>query len=453
MSSSLSARLRQWLQAAAIGAQLAAWRKTGDASRYFSLHLDLGPYHGHWLEYLNDANPCFCYQAQVARREFRLGLGCAWQQGEQGPGRLLRLDTALRSCRANWLGSHPADASIGFAFHEDSPAPPANAQLSVPTLWLEARDGQARAIFSSRLENFEHDREKLLDALQPLPQAAPPAPAPPQLQPGDPLAWERRVATALRAIHDGQLQKLVLAREIQVSAATPLAPQKILAQLLLQQCDGLIYAQREPGFCFLGATPETLVSLRCGKIGADALAGTAWQDSPELESDKNCREQQYVVEAVSAALAPHCRANSLHSQAREKHRAGQLTHWRSRIVGQALAGTSLLQLADALHPSPAVGGFPPLAAWQWLRTAGEERPGWYSGGIGRISGNGDGEIWVALRSALIDGKLARLQAGAGIVADSDAGIEYQETAAKLGSMLNALLAPTPPDPQAPPPRP
>lgn len=88
-----------------------------------------------------------------------------------------------------------------------------------------------------------------------------------------------------------------------------------------------------------------------------------------------------------------------------------------------------------------------------LRTAGEERPGWYSGGIGRISGNGDGEIWVALRSALIDGKLARLQAGAGIVADSDAGIEYQETAAKLGSMLNALLAPTPPDPQAPHPRP
>jgi len=121
-----------------------------------------------------------------------------------------------------------------------------------------------------------------------------------------------------------------------------------------------------------------------------------------------------------------------------EHPAGHLRHLRSRIAASTRPGTTLFDLVRALHPTPAVGGFPVGPALDWLAAHGEQRHGWYSGGFGLLSPDGDGEFSVALRSALLDGHTAELQAGAGIVAGSDPRQELAETEAKLGTLLAAL---------------
>jgi isochorismate synthase EntC len=122
----------------------------------------------------------------------------------------------------------------------------------------------------------------------------------------------------------------------------------------------------------------------------------------------------------------------------QTHSAGHLLHLRSEISALAKPGTRLFDLVRALHPTPAVGGYPSVAALDWLRAHKEQRPGWYSGGLGCLDPIGNGEFSVALRSALVDGKVACLQAGAGIVAGSQPEQELAETEAKIGTLLAAL---------------
>ena len=120
--------------------------------------------------------------------------------------------------------------------------------------------------------------------------------------------------------------------------------------------------------------------------------------------------------------------------------AGTVSHLRSLVTGCAGDGITIFDLVRALHPTPAVGGFPTGAALGWLTAHGEQRSGWYSGGFGSISAAGDGEFSVALRSALIAGSSLELQAGAGIVAGSDPEQELAETEAKFGTLQGALTA-------------
>ena len=188
--------------------------------------------------------------------------------------------------------------------------------------------------------------------------------------------------------------------------------------------------------CCLRAA-ERRLSLHGNQISADALAGTAWPGSTGLAGQKNLHEQSLVVRAVCEALTPLCALPPQVSRA-EEHPAGHLLHLRSQITATAHPGTTLFDLIRALHPTPAVGGFPVPAALDWLTTHGEQRPGWYSGGFGILTPDGNGEFSVALRSALLDGNTAELQAGAGIVAGSDPQQELAETEAKLGTLLAAL---------------
>jgi len=115
-----------------------------------------------------------------------------------------------------------------------------------------------------------------------------------------------------------------------------------------------------------------------------------------------------------------------------------LRHLRSRVTASVRPGTTLFELIRSLHPTPAIGGFPILAAQDWLAAHDEQRHGWYSGGIGLLDAAGNGEFSVALRSALLYGNTAELQAGAGVVAGSDAAHELAETNAKFGTLLAAL---------------
>jgi isochorismate synthase len=155
-------------------------------------------------------------------------------------------------------------------------------------------------------------------------------------------------------------------------------------------------------------------------------------------SDKNRREHAMVVEAIFDVLAPYCRDLSA-PPAPELVSTSTLWHLATPIRGTLRdPSVSSLELACALHPTPAVCGLPRAAAAEAIRMIEPFDRGFYSGAVGWCDGNGDGEWHVTIRCAEIAGSTARLYAGAGIVAGSDPDEEVAETATKFMALLGAL---------------
>lgn len=431
----MHAVLRQ-ITAPATARHLAALAAGASAATPLSLRLELPGLPSDWLDLVPSGQPWW-YRARPNHGEFRLGIGHALHVTSAGSNRFAALDGALAGFCRDWRRNGPALAFSGFAFADDNASPLPNALLAIPAILLECADGACSLTLST-------PAGRLAQALAEWPtwlgHAAPDAASAPRTSRPQPLAdraWMARVLAALRDIGSGRLDKVVLTRSRQVERDSPFAPAAILAALNVQQPDSIVYAHGNGRQTFLGATPERLVRKIGSQIRVDALAGTAWPGSPVLADDKNRHEQSLVVRAVLEALAPWCVGQPQVGKAQE-HPAGILRHWRSRISGVSRDDSSLFDFVRALHPTPAVGGFPSVAARDWLVAHGERRHGWYSGGVGILTPDGDGEFSVALRSALLDGHTAELQAGAGIVAGSRPEQELAETEAKLVTLLTAL---------------
>lgn len=407
------------------------------AAAPLSLRIELGKFDTDWLHLLPDCST-FWFRARPREQEFRLGIGQALHVSSAGRNRFAALDNAFAGFCQQWRSEAQPLAFAGFAFDPCNNTPLPNALLSIPAILLENIKGCCSVTLSTpagRIRQAKADWLQYLGSPLATPSPVELLPSRPETLPA--RAWIARVNAALRDINLGQVDKLVLSRSRKFNASRSFLPAEILKRLIEQQQDSLIYAHGNGQQTFLGATPERLVSLHGDQISADALAGTAWPGSTELTGQKNLREQSLVVRAVCAALTPLCTLPPQVSRA-EEHPAGHLLHLRSQITATAHPGTTLFDLIRALHPTPAVGGFPVPAALDWLTTHGEQRPGWYSGAFGILTPDGNGEFSVALRSALLDGNTAELQAGAGIVAGSDPQQELAETEAKLGTLLAAL---------------
>jgi len=428
--------LLRHITAPATARQFAALAAGAPASAPLSLRLELPTPPSDWLSLVPNEQPWW-YRARPKHGEFRLGIGHALHVASTGNNRFAALDGAFAGFCRDWRRNAQALAFAGFAFADDNTSPLPNALLAVPAILLECIDGVCSVTLST-------PAGRLAQALAEWPTWLTHTPREDagSTRPGHPealaeRAWMARVVAALRDIDAGRLDKVVLTRCRRVERNTPFAPAAILSTLNTQQPDSVVYAYGNGRHTFLGATPERLVRKTGRQIHVDALAGTAWPGSPALADDKNRHEQSLVVRAVVEALAPWCE-DLPQIGLPEEHPAGLLRHWRSRISGITRGNSSLFDLVRALHPTPAVGGFPSAAAQDWLAAHDERRHGWYSGGFGILTPDGDGEFSVALRSALLDGHTAALQAGAGIVAGSDPQQELAETEAKLGTLLAAL---------------
>lgn len=435
--------LRRYLSAPATLARLKALAAGAPASAPVSLRLSLGPGTTDWLALLPAASP-YWYRARPEHDEYRLAIGHALHVTSAGPNRLAALDNAFAGFCRDWRRNGPAFAFAGFAFDADNNAPLPNALLAIPAILLESVAGECSLTLSAPAGRIAQAAAEWPHML-----ATPAVARAPQQRPERPgtlaeRAWLARVHAALRDIEAGRMDKIVLARNRIVEADGPFSPATVLGQLVVQQPSGLIYAHGTGRHSFLGATPERLVRLAGTQVDADALAGTAWPGSLALAETKNRHEQALVVQAVCAALAPLCATPAVAEPARE-HAAGQLRHLRSRVTASVRPGTTLFELVRVLHPTPAIGGYPVAAAQAWLAAHKEQRNGWYSGAFGLLTADGDGEFSVALRSALLTGHSAELQAGAGIVAGSDPTHELAETDAKLGTLLAALASPVTPE--------
>lgn len=435
--------LRRCLSAPETQARLEALAAGAPASAPVSLRLSLGRGENDWLSLLPAAAP-YWYRARPDHDEYRLAIGHALHVTSAGPNRLAALDNAFAGFCRDWRRNGPAFAFAGFAFDAGNNAPLPNALLAIPAILLESVAGECSVTLSAPAGRIAQTAAEWPHWL-----AAPAITSTPQQRPSRPetlieRAWIGRVNAALRDIEAGRVDKVVLARSRTIEADDPFPAAAVLGQLLVQQPASVVYAYGDGEHSFVGATPERLVRLAGNRADADALAGTSWPGSLALSETKNRHEQALVVQAVCAALAPFSDSPPIAEPARE-HAAGQLRHLRSRISATVRPGTTLFDLVRALHPTPAIGGFPVAAAQAWLAEHHEQRSGWYSGGFGLLTPDGDGEFSVALRSALLAGNTVEVQAGAGIVAGSDAQHELAETNAKLGTVLAALAPPVAPE--------
>ena len=433
--------------------------ETAPAQGLLSITLELDSGQDDWLSNLPTLDLCRTHTTYWARpncADHRLALGCAMLFTTSGTARFSALQAAFSGLAPGWqhddsqnTGATPS-AHIGFAFDEEAQDNLPNARLVVPAILLQNRHGRSTATFSCAVRDADEAIAHWLAELHACDDTAASAFMPCKLQrratPLADRAFLARARAALADIAKGQLEKIVLTRSVHFDAAEPLPVSRLIATLGHHHPECTLFSIGHHGQGFVGATPERLVALERGMVHADALAGTAWLStaptdnqpgSLKLQDDKNSREQQLVVDAVRAALAPLCVVLE-QAQAPEIMQLRELQHLRTGIAGRVCTEVGLFDLIARLHPTPAVGGTPGAAARHWLTAHGDQRGAWYTGGIGWISRDGDGDIMVALRCAYISGKQAELFAGAGIVAGSDPAQELAETEAKLGTIIGAL---------------
>jgi len=255
----------------------------------------------------------------------------------------------------------------------------------------------------------------------------------------DRKSWGRLVKAALQKMGEGDIHKLVLARQIHVENEVGWNVSWVLKSLESRFEDCWVYFIRgKDGCCFIGATPEILCQIKGAQLETEALAGTAGagEEFSLLHSEKNVREHRWVIEGIQRALQPLSETVEVASSIGIR-KLPNVIHLHTPIRASLRRGVSPMHVARAMHPSPAVAGIPKEEAMVFLREKEPFCRGWYSGALGW--GNEEElTLFVALRAAKIHSKRAELFAGAGIVQGSCEEGEWQETEGKAQALLNAL---------------
>lgn len=256
---------------------------------------------------------------------------------------------------------------------------------------------------------------------------------------GELAPWLRGIDRIHAAMRDDGVDKVVLSRQIELASKTTTRPRTLVAHLLKSEALGTRYLFAFKGQTFLGVTPERLVQVDGRRVHSAALAGSRPHGTAaDLLSDtKELQEHEYVAHHVAQRLSPLC-TEFIAPDGPELLALGYVTHLHTPMQGQLRHEMPALQLAGALHPTPAVGGVPTMAARTLIREIEGRSRGWYTGGIGCVDATGSGEIWVALRCALVGPYSGLAFVGAGIVAASDPATEWAETEAKGQAVLSAL---------------
>jgi menaquinone-specific isochorismate synthase len=411
----------------------------------------------------------FCWE-QPDRGFALAGLGVAHEAASRGEARFADVaEECLRTggdavveeprglpARAGpvWLG--------GFAFADDGSASSTWSSLSPGSLVLPelslCRSGERAYLTVNAVVQPGDDPEERSAALNarlaglrgeaPLPLLDPHPTSHAKIRsvrpPGD---FEAAVSAATTRIGAGEMSKVVLAREVVVSAAAAHDPAALFGAMREQFPSCFNFCCGTPEAAFIGASPELLVRRSGASASTVALAGSTRRSSDPavddhlgeqlLRSDKDRREQRIVAERIVRALRPYAVWVEAAPEP-EIVKVANIQHLATPVIAQLAEPRSAIELAGMLHPTPAVGGEPwPAAAAAIAELEGMDR-GWYAGPVGWMDATEDGEFCVALRSALLRDREAHLFAGVGVVAGSEPAAELAETEVKLEALLPLL---------------
>ncbi|MDE0607513.1 MAG: isochorismate synthase [Acidimicrobiaceae bacterium] len=389
---------------------------------------------------------------------------------------------AALAARTQRVGPRDAPAPVlvgGFSFTcaEQSAAPPPEGQTASPDwsgfpdarwvlpaitvvdrtdgTWLLAAakvgDGEdearATAALDERLDVFAEDLPAPLTS--PFEVAAGEVAA-------DDQHYLSRIGDALEAIADDEFRKVVLARIHEEAVVDPI---DVLHRLRHRYQNCAVFSIAVGNRQFLGASPEQLVSLDGPEVRTEAVAGTISTTSSTVEADESQADESLAAELMTS---PKIRAEhkfvvddiigrlevlglqGMYNPEPEIMRLARVQHLRTPISAQVqrraggVSDMDVLRVASVLHPTPAVAGTPTETAVGWiLEREGFDR-GWYAAPVGWCDLDGNGELCVALRSALVNDSAAVLFSGAGVVAESVPSDELAETGAKLRALLDVM---------------
>ena len=412
--------------------------------------------------------PWFCLEQPDRRRSALAALDAVAQLTAEGPARFTDVARHWAQLVADAV-AEPADgppgaglvAVGGFAHAADGAASPRwdgfpAASLHVPALAIARRDERVALTLNLSVapddtrEGLEARAAAQLSRLRPagLPLFDPsPTGTYRVLSPMPPSHYEEAVARAVARIRAGELEKVVLAREVEVHAPRDHDAAAVIGLLREAYPSCFVFAVGRGEATFLAASPELLVRREGQRASTVALAGSARRSADPavddhlgeqlLRSDKDREENAIVARRIARALRPH----SVWVTAAQEPalvRVANIQHLARPIRAQLAEPLDAIALAALLHPTPAVGGEPATTAAKLIPALEGLDRGWYAGAVGWTDATGDGEFTVALRCALLRGRTAHLYAGCGIVRDSDPAAELAETETKLGALLPVL---------------
>jgi isochorismate synthase len=259
--------------------------------------------------------------------------------------------------------------------------------------------------------------------------------------------WRATVDRYAGAVGRGRVDKVVLARRLDLAADVPVDVGAALRALIDAAPESTVFAVARGDAVFLGATPERLVRTEGRDARTVAIAGTAPRGvdpaaddalaADLLASEKEREEHAVVVRMLRDSLRPLCDSLEIASSPRVI-RLRTVQHLCTDVTARTTDRNGILALVDVLHPTPAVGGQPRAAALDLIREQEPIDRGWYAGPLGWLDRDGDGEFVVALRSGVVRSDRVSLFAGCGIVADSDPAREWEESRIKLRVLGGAL---------------
>jgi menaquinone-specific isochorismate synthase len=277
---------------------------------------------------------------------------------------------------------------------------------------------------------------------------------PPQLVPWiertdapDRQQWSRCVETALELFRDEVLEKIVLARRVDLTFAERLAPLALLARLaaVTPACYHFGF-QTSTHVGFIGASPERLFLREGSTLSSEVIAGTRPRGTTDVDdqrlgqqllaSAKDQLEHDIVRKSIRQRL--HACVDRLEVDARASLlKLATKQHLFSRVQGRLIGNVSDGELIERLHPTPAVGGYPTENALDAIDQLEPFERGWYAAPVGWVSQSA-AEFAVAIRSGLVYDHQLSLYSGAGIVPGSTALDEWDEIEHKISDFLQLL---------------
>jgi len=345
------------------------------------------------------------------------------------------------------IATSDALAVGGFAYRPDRE--PGGAWSGFPALLFRV---PALAVLRRRGRTFvvaaTEDAEALLD----LTATAARAPSARKLDVSpvrNPLAWTAAVESAAARLRAGGAEKVVLAREVIAHGDGVVAAGTVVRSLRAAYPSCFTYLiSGADGTAFAGASPELLVRRAGARAFAQPMAGSVARGASDSEderladtlvqSTKDADEHRVVSQFVVDALRPF--SSGVSARGPEVVRFTNIQHLATSVSADLNhPAADALTLAAALHPTPAVGGWPREAADALIDALEGMERGWYAGAVGWIDGRGDGELAIALRCGLLWEDGARLYAGVGVMPDSDPARELEETELKFKALLTALV--------------
>jgi menaquinone-specific isochorismate synthase len=259
--------------------------------------------------------------------------------------------------------------------------------------------------------------------------------------------WITHVAQAIAKIHSGEIEKVVLARDLRATATSAIDERSALKKLCASYPSTWVFSVAG----LIGATPELLLRFKLGMVTSRVLAGTiskSGDDERDLalagslaRSSKDLEEHEYAVRSVADALEPFCSSTNIPETPFVLHLANVM-HLATDVTGALIESKNnvdVFTLLNQLHPSAAVCGTPTDKAAKVIGEIEDMSRGRYAGPVGWIDARGDGEMGIALRCGQITENTIRLFAGCGIVAGSDPEKELAESEAKFSAMKSALV--------------